>query len=91
MDTLDKEILVALLGSQPSIYALKESLKTTNYPTVLRHTTKMQEEGLIITNEAHRKDGKPDKRNTKILNLSPKGYAKLLVEGDLNEGELKKQ
>jgi len=49
----------------------------------------MQKEGLIISNKALRKDGKPDKRNTKILKLSPKGYAKLLIEGDLKEEELR--
>jgi hypothetical protein len=89
MNTLDREILIALLGSHRSIYALEDSLKSTNYPTVLRRIRKLQEEELVTTVKKCRKDGKPDNRKTEIPELTPKGLATLIIEGDLEEQELK--
>ena len=57
MDELDKEILIALLGSQPSIYQFAKLLKR-DYRTVGRHILKMVDGGLITTDKGYKKDGK---------------------------------
>jgi hypothetical protein len=90
MDTLEKEILIALLGSHRSIYALEKSFGKSNYTTVRRHIKRFQKEKLLRTIRTLRKDGKPDNRKAESPELTPKGLATLLIEGDLKEEELKK-
>jgi hypothetical protein len=91
MNILDREILIALLTSHRSIYALEKFLAESNYPSVNRYIKKLQEEKLIsIKKGRKRKDGKPDKRNPMKPELTPKGLATLIIEGDLEEEELKK-
>ena len=91
MDILDREILIALLGSHRSLYALEKSLEVSSYPTIHRHTKELQEKELLIIRRGQlRKDGKIDQRKTGIPELTPKGLATLLIEGDLEEEELKR-
>jgi hypothetical protein len=92
MDTLDREILIAFSGSHQSLYALEKSLKESDYSSVHRHTKKLQEEKLPSRAKGRaRKDGKPHRRKPKTPELTPKGLATLIIEGDLEEEELKKQ
>jgi hypothetical protein len=88
MNTLDKEIMMALLGSQPSMYGLEKSLQGRNYPTVRRHIKKMQKNGLLSTTSVARKNGKQDMRGTEKPELTMKGLATLIVDGDLEKKEL---
>jgi len=88
MNTLDKEIMMALLGSQPSMYGLEKSLQGRNYPTVRRHIKKMQKNGLLSTTEVARKNGKQDMRGTKKPELTVKGLATLIIDGELKKEEL---
>jgi hypothetical protein len=90
MNTLEREILIALLGSHQSIYALEKSLRNSNYASVHRCIKKFQEEKLLRIIERPRKDGELDKRKTKMPELTHKGLATLLIEGNLKEEELKK-
>ena len=91
MNRLD--ILKALLiNEKSSIYKLQKILKenrvSSNYTTVWRYVKRMQKEGLLITTQDLRKNGKSDERETEILDLSLKGLATVLIEGDLQEEEL---
>jgi DNA-binding PadR family transcriptional regulator len=88
MNTLDKEIMMVLLGPQPSMYGVEKSLGGTNYATVYRHIKKMQKNGLLSTTEVARKNGKQDMRGTKKPELTTKGLATLIVDGDLEKKEL---
>lgn len=92
MDRLDREIMKEILTTEKSIYSVNEALKKrgeeSNYATVWRHIKKMQKNGLLTTTKAPRKNGKPDKRETKMAILTPKGVATVLIEGDLQEVEL---
>jgi hypothetical protein len=88
MDWLDREIMLGLLGSQRSIYTLEKSLKGSNYATVLRRIKRMEKHGLLKTVKVRRKDGRPDKRGTEKPELTAKGEATLIVEGDLQKEEL---
>ena len=96
MNRLDREILKAILTEEQSIYSvnysvnevLKKKGEESNYATVWRHIKKMQEGGLLTVIQARRKNGKPDKRKTEILNLTNKGLATLLIEGNLQKEEL---
>jgi len=84
MNRLEKEILKTLLSEEKvSIYKLNKTLKA-NYPTVWRYVNKMERDGLIEISE------KPDKRDTKLLSITDKGVATLLIEGDLTREELEK-
>ena len=88
----DMKILKALLIPQKSLYELEKNLKGTlidsNYATVYRHIEKMRTEGLIRTAKTQRKNGKQDKRETKKPELTLKGLATVLIEGDLEKEEL---
>jgi DNA-binding PadR family transcriptional regulator len=92
MNRLDKEIMTVLLTSQQSMYGLeqtlKEKMKKSNYATVYRHIKKMQNDGLLKTVKTSRKNGKLDKRGTEKPELTNKGLATLLIEGDLQKEEL---
>lgn len=92
MKRLDRDIMIALLSPQQSIYGLemevKKSNPKSNYATVWRHIKRMQKNGLINTTKAPRKNGKLDKRKTEIPTLTSKGLATLLIEGDLQKKEL---
>ncbi len=48
----------------------------------------MQKDNLLTVIKAPRKNGKLDKRKTKIPTLTWKGIATILIEGDLQEKEL---
>lgn len=92
MDRLDREIMKTILAEEQSIYSVNEVLKKegekSNYATVWRHIKKMHENGLLTVDKARRKNGKADQRKTEILNLTNKGLATLLIEGNLQEKEL---
>jgi hypothetical protein len=88
MNILDKEILLALLGSQPSMYGLEKSLEGRNYATVYRHIKKMQKNGLLNTSKVARKNGKQDMRGTEKPELTLKGLATLIIDGELQKKEL---
>jgi len=94
MNRLEREILKALLiNEKSSIYGLQKYLKESgiksNYTTVWRYIKRMQKEGLLITTQDLRKNGSSDRRETEILDLSPKGLATALIEGDFQEKELR--
>ena len=89
MDTFERGILIALLGSHRSMYALEKSFGKSNYPTVRRHIKRLQKEKLLKTTRTLRKDGKPDNRKAESPELTSKGLATLIIEGDLEEAELK--
>jgi len=85
MNRLEKAILKALLSEkEASIYKLNKILKEANYPTVWRYVKRMEKDGLIKISE------KPDKRETKLISITSKGIATLLIEGDLTKEELEK-
>jgi hypothetical protein len=93
MNRLDKQIMMALLGSQQSMYGLEQYLKEnglieSNYATVYRHIKKMQKNGLLGVTKVTRKNGKQDNRGTEKPELTPKGIATLIIDGDLQEKEL---
>jgi len=92
MNRLDRDIMMALLFPQQSIYRLEMEVRKhnpkSNYATVWRHIKRMQKNGLLNTTKAPRKNGKPDKRRTEIPTLTSKGLATLLIEGDLQRKEL---
>lgn len=88
MNRLDKEIMMALLGSQQSMYGLEKSLKDTNYATVWRHVKRMQKDHLLSTTKVARKNGKQDERGTQKPELTTKGLATLIIDGDLQKKEL---
>jgi hypothetical protein len=88
MNRLDKEIMLALLGSQQSVYRLEKSLEATNYATVYRHIKRMQRNGLLSITKVARKNGKLDKRGTEKPELTTKGLATLIIDGDLQKEEL---
>lgn len=92
MNRLNKEIMTVLLTSQQSMYGLeqtlKEKMKESNYATVYRHIKKMQRDGLLNTVKTSRKNGKLDRRGTEKPELTHKGLATLLIEGDLQKKEL---
>jgi hypothetical protein len=90
MNSLDKEIMTSILTEKQSMYGLEKNLKKSNYATVWRHIKKMQKEGLLTIAKASRKNGKLDKRGTEKQILTPKGLATLVIEGDLQKGELMK-
>lgn len=103
MNRLDREIMKAILAdNRQSIYRieeylrknLKKELKETgikvNYASVWRHIKKMQKDDLLYVKENLRKNGKPDKRETEMPELTPKGLATLMIDGDLQEEELRK-
>lgn len=95
----DVEILKALLPysqEEPirGILALKEELKKSpglqrvNYATTFRHTQELIEKGFITAKEGIRKNGLPDKRDTKHLSLTTRGAVYLILNsGDLSEME----
>lgn len=88
MDIIDKEILKAILTEEQSIYEIRAKIKGSNYTTVWRHIKKMKEDGLLTISEAQRKNGKTDKRGTRLPSLTNKGIATLLIDGDLQKEEL---
>ena len=90
MNRLDRDIMLALLGSQQSMYGLEKSLEDTNYATVYRHIKSMQKIGLLSTTKVPRKNGKLDKRGTEKPELTTKGLATLIVDGDLKKEDLTK-
>ena len=90
MNRLDRDIMIALLGSQQSMYGLEKSLEDTNYATVYRHIKSMQKNGLLSTTKVPRKNGKLDKRGTEKPELTTKGLATLIVDGDLKKEDLTK-
>jgi DNA-binding PadR family transcriptional regulator len=90
MNRLDKNIMIALLGSQQSMYGLEKSLEDTNYATVYRHIKRMQKNGLLSTTKVPRKNGKLDKRGTEKPELSTKGLATLIIDGNLEKEDLTK-
>jgi hypothetical protein len=88
---LDRKIMKTILISERSIYSSEQTLKKqmkSNYTTVWRHIEKMQKDNLLTITKAPRKNGKPDKRGTKKPELTLKGLATLLIEGDLQKEEL---
>jgi len=89
----DRDIMMALLTPQKSIYELEQTLrrleKKLNYVTILRHIKKMQKNGLVNSESNLRKNGEPDKRKAMKIELTSKGLATLLIDGDLQEKELK--
>lgn len=95
MNRIDVEIMKTLLTPEKSIYKLQESLKetlkeeNTNYATVWRHIKKMKNDGFIDTIKGSKKNGSEDKRNTEIVTLRPKGIATLLIEGNLQDKDLR--
>lgn len=89
----DRNIMIALLTPQKSMYELKQTLekseKKSNYATTYRHIKKMQKNGLVKTIQNNlRKNGKPDNRKGEIIELTSKGLATLLIKGDLQKAEL---
>jgi DNA-binding PadR family transcriptional regulator len=88
----DMKILKALLIPQKSLYELEKNLKgkliDSNYATVYRHIQKMKKEGLVRTYKTPRKNGKQDERETQKPDLTLKGIATVLIEGDLEKEEL---
>jgi hypothetical protein len=88
MNRLDKDIMMALLGSQQSMYGLEKSLEDANYATVYRHIKRMQKNGLLSATKVPRKNGKLDKRGTEKPTLTIKGLATLIIDGDLQKEEL---
>jgi DNA-binding PadR family transcriptional regulator len=88
MNRLDRDIMISLLGSQQSMYGLEKSLENTNYATVYRHIKSMQKNGLLSTTKVPRKNGKLDKRGTEKPELTTKGLATLIVDGDLKKEDL---
>ena len=90
MNRLEKNIMLALLGSQQSMYGLEKSLEDTNYATVYRHIKRMQKSGLLSTTKVPRKNGKLDKRGTEKPELTTKGLATLIIDGDLKKEDLTK-
>jgi hypothetical protein len=88
MDSLDKEIMLALLRNHQSMYSVDKSLKETNYATVYRHIRKMHDDGLLSITKMPRKDGKWDERGTEKPDLTAKGLATLIIEGNLQKEEL---
>jgi hypothetical protein len=90
MDRIDKEIMMALLHSQRSMYGLEKSLEDTNYATVYRHIKRMQKEGLLSATGALRKNGKNDERGTQKPELTFKGLATLIIEGELQKEQLQR-
>jgi predicted ArsR family transcriptional regulator len=82
MNTLDKEILKTLLGKEDiSIYELNKTLKK-NYVTVLRHVQKMLKDEVLKANQSK------TFRETKLLQVTPKGIATFLLKGNLTRKEL---
>jgi DNA-binding PadR family transcriptional regulator len=90
MNRIDRDIMLALLGSQQSMYGLEKSLEDTNYATVYRHIKRMQKNGLLSTTKVPRKNGKLDKRGTEKPELTTKGLATLIIDGDLKKEDLTK-
>jgi hypothetical protein len=88
MNRIDKEILISLLSSKKSMYSIEKSLNGTNYPTVYRHIKKMQKEGLLKSQCGTRKNGQQDARGTAKPELTAKGLAILIIDGDLQKDEL---
>ncbi len=88
MNRIDKEILISLLSSKKSMYSLEKSLNGTNYATVYRHIKKMQKEGILKSRCGARKNGQQDARGTAKPELSAKGLAILIIDGDLQKDEL---
>jgi hypothetical protein len=91
METLDKEIMVALLKPQSSIYELWHETLNKKYPyaTMLRHIKDLEKSCLVSTQKATRKNGKPDNRKTVRLTLTNFGLATLIIKGNLNNEEYK--
>ena len=87
-------MMMVLSTSPKSMYdlehTLKETMRESNYPTVRRHIIEMLKDGLLSTVENLRKNGKPDERRTKKPELTNKGLATLLIDGDLQKDELVK-
>jgi DNA-binding PadR family transcriptional regulator len=92
MNTLDREIMKAILIEEQSMYGIEQYLKKngmkSNYATVWRHIKRMQKENILTVTKPPRKNGKLDKRKTEIPTLTPKGLATLMIEGDLQREEL---
>ena len=88
MNRIDKQILLGLLGTQQSMYSLEKSLNGSNYATVYRHIKKMQKEGLLKPKTGARKNGLQDARGTSNPELTAKGLATLIIDGDLQKDEL---
>jgi len=92
MNSLNKDIMITLLAQRQSIYQLEKEVSKlnsdSNYATVWRRILKMEKEGLLKTFKGSRKNGKSDQRKTKMPELTPKGLATLLIEGDLKTEEL---
>jgi hypothetical protein len=77
------EILKTLLVSpQSSMYKLNNDIKGSKFSTIRRNIYKLQENKLITI-------GKPEKRKAMKIELTSKGLATLLIDGDLQEKELR--
>lgn len=93
MDTLDREIMTALLLPQKSMYELamfiEQSKYLKKYPRIRRHVKNLAKDGLIEVEEGTRKDKKLDNRKTQKLKLTDRGLATLILEGNLNDKEFR--
>lgn len=86
----DLEILRVLLsGPAKSMYVLEREIKgepgekSVNYPTLRRHILELVEDGLIEESKGKKKNGRIDRRKTKILQLTYKGLVFLALNADL--------
>ena len=77
------EILKNLLVSpKTSMYALTKNIDGSTFSTVRRNLYKLQDNELV-------KIGTPEKRKAMRLELTSKGIATLVIEGELKEEELR--
>jgi len=93
MDTIDRQIMTALLLPQKSMYELTMSIEQSKYlkkyPTIRRHVKNLAKDGLIEVEEGTRKDRKFDNRKTQKLKLTDRGLATLILKENLTDKELR--
>lgn len=90
----DVEVLKALLTeTSRSVYGLKKELGeklgngNVNYATLLRHINKLVNRGFVIEERGERKNGRPDRRETRKLLLGFKGLVYLILKENASERE----
>jgi hypothetical protein len=80
---LQMEILKILIVSpQTSMYKLAKSIKGSTFSTIRRNIYRLRDIELL-------KVGEPEKRKAMKIELTSKGLATLLIDGDLQEKELR--
>ena len=86
-NTLNKDLQIVILKNLlvspiTSMYALTKNIEGSTFSTVRRNLYKLQDNELV-------KIGTPEKRKAMRLELTSKGIATLVIEGELKEEELR--